>query len=281
MEQTYHIRRMQADELQIAIDWAQQEGWNPGLHDAEIFYQADPDGFFVGELNHQIIAAGSAVCYDQNFAFCGLYIVHPDFRGQGYGLQLTQERLRYVGTRNAGIDGVVENISIYQRIGYRLAYHNMRYQGLARRATAAENTIIPMAKVSVADLRTYDRLCFPAPRDAFLQAWISQQDSRAVAYVKQGQLMGYAVRRKCIEGHKIGPLFADSFSIAKHLLTALQQDIIGDAIFLDITDINPAARRLVEQQQMQQVFSTGRMYLKGQPVLADEKIFAITSFELG
>ncbi|MEO1882434.1 MAG: hypothetical protein ABGX71_02360 [Methyloprofundus sp.] len=55
MKQQYHIRRMQADELQTALDWTQQEGWNPGLHDAETFYQADPNGFFIGELDHQII----------------------------------------------------------------------------------------------------------------------------------------------------------------------------------------------------------------------------------
>lgn len=281
MKQQYHIRRMQADELQIAIDWAQQEGWNPGLHDAETFYQADPDGFFIGELDHQIIAVGSAVRYDQHFAFCGLYIVHPDFRGQGYGLQLTQERLRYVAPRNAGIDGVVENISIYERIGYRLAYHNMRYQGLAREAKFNQNAILALSAINFADLVAYDRLCFPAPRDTFLRAWIEQADSRAIAYVKQGKLMGYAVRRQCDEGHKIGPLFADSFEIARHLLNSLQQDIIGDCIFVDITDINPAAKRLVEQQKMQEVFSTGRMYLNGQPSLDDEKIFAITTFKLG
>lgn len=281
MKHTYHIRRMQADELYIAIDWASEEGWNPGLHDAETFYQADPDGFFVGELDDQIIAVGSAVCYDQDFAFCGLYIVHPDFRGQGYGLQLTQQRLDYVGTRNAGIDGVVENISLYERIGYRLAYHNMRYQGLARQSRLDQNAIVALSGINFSDLADYDRQCFPAPRDAFLQAWINQPDSRAIAYVKQGKLMGYAVRRKCIEGHKIGPLFADSFAIARHLLTDLQQDIVGEAIFLDITEINPAAKRLVEQLKMREVFSTGRMYLKGQPRLADEKIFGITTFELG
>jgi hypothetical protein len=56
MKQQYHIRRMQADELQIALAWTQQESWNPGLHDAETFYQADPNGFFIGELDYQIIA---------------------------------------------------------------------------------------------------------------------------------------------------------------------------------------------------------------------------------
>ncbi len=281
MKQNYHIRRMQANELQIAIDWAQHEGWNPGLHDAETFYQADPNGFFIGELDGKVIAVGSAVTYDDQYAFCGLYIVHRDFRGQGYGLQLTQERLRYVDTRNAGIDGVVENIKNYERIGYRLAHHNMRYQGLAYSENLDQNAIVTLSEIDFSNLASYDRLCFPAPRDAFLQAWINQADSRAIAFIKQGKLMGYAVRRQCIEGHKIGPLFADNYDIANCLFTALQQDIIGDAIFLDITDINPEASRLVEKHQMQEVFNTGRMYLKGQPSLADEKIFGITTFELG
>ena len=56
---------------------------------------------------------------------------------------------------------------------------------------------------------------------------------------------------------------------------------MGDTVFLDITDINPEAKRLVEKHQMQEVFTTGRMYLNGRPNLADEKIFGITTLELG
>lgn len=75
--------------------------------------------------------------------------------------------MRYVAPRNAGIDGVVENISIYERIGYRLAYHNMRYQGLAREAKFDQNAILALSAINFADLVAYDRLCFPAPRDTF------------------------------------------------------------------------------------------------------------------
>lgn len=277
----YNIRRMQADELQIAIDWANEEGWNPGLHDAQSFYQADPNGFFIGEKDSKVIAVGSAVTYDNQFAFCGLYIVHPDYRGQGYGISLTRERLRYVNQRNAGIDGVLENIAIYERIGYRLAYHNIRYQGTAVTTPINEASIIPLSQLPFANIETYDRQCFPAPRSRFLQTWINQADALALGFIKNGLLLGFAVRRQCIQGHKIGPLFADNYQVAEQLLLALQQDIDGDTIFLDITNINPAAARLVHNHHMQKVFSTGRMYLKGQPKLADDKIFGITSFELG
>ena len=275
------IRRMQADELQIAIDWAKQEGWNPGIHDAETFYLADPDGFFIGECNGKAIAVGSAVVYDEQFAFCGLYIVHPDYRGQGYGLQLTRERLRYVDQRNAGIDGVVENISIYERIGYRLAYHNIRYQGIAAALTVDAQAIKPLSQITFDQISTYDRQCFPATRNTFLNTWINQPDALALGFVEDGLLKGFGVRRQCIEGHKIGPLFSDNTDIAENLFQALQQDIAGETIFLDITDINPAAKQLVDNHAMESVFMTGRMYLKGQPKLADEKVFGITTFELG
>ena len=239
------------------------------------------NGFFVGEIGGQAISVGSAVVYDDQFAFCGLYIVHPEYRGQGYGIALTKERLRYVGQRNAGIDGVVENIPIYERIGYRLAYHNIRYRGTAANPASVDLHVVPLSQLPFEIIETYDRFCFPAKRRRYLNAWINQADAKALGFVKNGQLQGYAVRRRCIEGHKIGPLFADNSAIAEGLFQALQLDIPGEAIFLDIMEINPAAQKLVEKYNMQVVFSTGRMYLKGQPKLADQKIFGITSFELG
>ncbi|GJL84103.1 MAG: acetyltransferase [marine bacterium B5-7] len=281
MNKDFKIRRMRADELQIAINWAAQEGWNPGIHDAETFYQADNNGFFIGEIGNQAVSVGSAVAYDDQFAFCGLYIVHPEYRGQGYGIALTRERLRYVGQRNAGIDGVVENIPIYERIGYRLAYHNIRYRGIAADPASIDRRVVPLSQLPIENIETYDRFCFPAKRHRFLYAWINQPDAKALGLIENGQLQGYAVRRRCIEGHKIGPLFADNDAIADALFQALQQDIPGDAIYLDIMETNPVAQRLVDKYNMQVVFTTGRMYLKGQPRLDDEKIFGITTFELG
>ena len=281
MTAPYKIRRMHADEVQTAIDWATQEGWNPGIHDAKTFYTADPKGFFVGEISHEVIAVGSAVVYDENFAFCGLYIVKPEYRGQGYGIELTRARLHYVAQRNAGIDGVVENISIYERLGYRLAYHNVRYQGTAMLSGYDIQSILPLSQLLFSEIVTYDRQCYPACRSTFLRAWITQPDAIALGCVENGRLRGYGVRRRCIEGHKIGPLFADNSRIAEQIFQALQRDVPGDAIFIDIAEINPAAEKMVLSHKMEPVFSTGRMYLQGQPELAYEKLFGITTFELG
>ena len=63
------IRPMTRDDVDFAIRLAAKEGWNPGLSDAECFYAADPEGFFVSELNGELIATISAVRYKDDYGF--------------------------------------------------------------------------------------------------------------------------------------------------------------------------------------------------------------------
>ncbi|ETW95916.1 MAG: acetyltransferase [Candidatus Entotheonella gemina] len=279
--EAYQIRRMTPEDVVIAIEWARREGWNPGLHDAQTFYQADPNGFFIGELNGEAVSVGCAIIYDEAFAFCGLYIVAPEHRGKGYGFALTEARLAYCGDRNIGIDGVLENVSIYERIGYRKFYENARYQFTADEAPSRPASLVTLDQVDAEALKHYDRQCFPAARDVFLNAWIHQPDALSLAWMEQGQLKGYAVRRRCHDGHKIGPLFADDPSIAEQLLLACQEGVRGQNLIVDMPETNDAALKLAASYRMERTFATARMYQKGLPDLAYDKIFGITTFELG
>ena len=74
----YQISVMSLAEVSIALDWANAEGWNPGLNDAHTFYAADPSGFLIGKLDGQPIATISAVKYGLTFGFIGLYIVQKN-----------------------------------------------------------------------------------------------------------------------------------------------------------------------------------------------------------
>jgi len=276
-----NIRTMRQEEVAIALDWAKKEGWNPGIHDAELFHQADPNGFFAGEVEGELVAVGSAVVYDNSFAFCGLYIVAPEHRGKGYGLELTKHRLNYCANRNIGIDGVLENVEIYKRIGYLPFYQNKRYQFTASATVYDSTSISNITADDIPQIITYDRECFPAPRDNFIKAWITQANGKSVLFKSNGKIQGFAIRRQCSEGYKIGPLFADNIDIAKQLLTALQNDISGESVLLDVPENNNDAVHLAKSLGMTVVFATARMYQKGLPNICNEKIFGITTFELG
>ena len=74
------IRPMSRSELDILISWAANEGWNPGLHDADIFWNTDPDGYIAAEIDGELIGGGSIVSYRGVFGFMGFFIVKPEYR---------------------------------------------------------------------------------------------------------------------------------------------------------------------------------------------------------
>src|SRR5215210_5382401 len=126
------IRPASRRELDLALEWAAQEGWNPGLSDAECFYAADPEGFLLAFRDEEPVASISVVRYGSDFGFLGLYIVRADLRGWGYGYQLWRAGMAQLGERTVGLDGVVAQQENYHRSGFSWAHRNIRYSGQPR-----------------------------------------------------------------------------------------------------------------------------------------------------
>lgn len=282
MSKRFSISRMSARELDFAIELAAREGWNPGLYDAQCFYAADANGFLLGKVNDEPIACLSAVKYTDAFGFLGLYIVKPEFRGQGYGKQLWDAALAYLGDGAIGLDGVVEQQANYRKSGFTLAYRNIRYQAIGAGNPRAHSSTVELAALPFAEVKRYDRRFFPSERDAFLRCWIEQPQSVALGVLQDNRLSGYGVMRACRSGYKIGPLCADAPSLADDLFSALLAHAPKDApVFLDIPEPNAAALALVDRRNMQKVFETARMYYGATPELPLQQIYGVTSFELG
>ncbi|WP_346838940.1 GNAT family N-acetyltransferase [Microbulbifer sp. SAOS-129_SWC] len=278
----FHIRNMRLDELDVALRWAEREGWDPGLEDARCFYAADPQGFFIGLCDTEPVACVSAVRYGAEFGFMGFYIVAPQFRGRGYGGKLAQAGLQHLAGCTIGLDGVVAQQENYRSAGFQWAYRNIRYRGTAILTEGGNGGILPLTQVPFALLKAYDRLLFPAPRDAFLRAWINQSAATALGAMVGENLLGYGVIRQCCEGYKIGPLFADTAVVAEQLLRALTAAVpAGSHFYLDIPEPNADACALVQRHGMEKVFETARMYLGEAPQLPLQRLYGVTSFELG
>ncbi len=279
----YTIRTMSASEVaEIAIELARAEGWNPGLHDAECFYTADPNGFFVGMLGDVPIACISAVAYNEEFGFIGLYIVKPEYRGQGYGISIWNAAMDYLQQRNIGLDGVVAQQENYKKSGFALAYRNIRFEGISIAAEAQFPDISPVADGSINDLLHYDSTLFPAPRPRFLRQWIEQPGSTTLVSVQNGNIAGYGTIRTCHSGYKIGPLFAQNPDTAERLFLALNKTVApGSAVYLDTPEVNTHATALARKYNMTVVFETARMYTGSQPDINMNSVFGVTTFELG
>ena len=273
---------MTRQEISIAVDWAAAEGWNPGLHDSDCFYAADPEGFLIGSLNDEPIATISVVKYGDSFGFLGLYIVKPEYRGRGYGIQIWNAGLARLKGRAIGLDGVISQQDNYKKSGFALAYRNIRYQGTGGGHFPADSGIVRLSTIPFGELCAYDKPFFPDDRARFLKRWIDQPQSTALGILRNRQLAGYGVLRVCRAGYKIGPLSADSPELAEQLFLALKARVPqGIPIILDIPAVNPAAVDLVTRYNMSATFETARMYTGKSPDLPVNRLFGVTTFELG
>ena len=258
MQNQYVIRQMTKSDLDLAISWAANEGWNPGLYDRDPFYNTDPQGFFMG-----------------------FYIVHADHRNKGYGIKIWNKAINYLKTQNIGLDGVVAQQENYKKSGFKLAYRNIRYQGIGKKYKISNNNLFKINLIPFTVLIKYDDQFFPVSRPQFLKYWISEPKSMSLGFLKNNKLLGYGMIRKCITGYKIGPLFADDKIIAENIFKKLNDFAVGSPIFLDIPEINKEAFELVNKYKMKPMFETARMYTKKPPVINLNKVFGVTSFELG
>lgn len=273
------IRKMTRDEVDLAIEWASWEGWNPGLHDAEVFYRADPEGFFAGEVDGQIVATASLVKYPGDLSFFGLLIVRKDWRGQGIGRKMLEHILEQGKRRNIGADGVATMVPTYEGVGFRFVHWSHRFQGWG--GGEAHDDLVPATSLPFEELAHYDRSIFLAPRNPFLRALLDQDDTISLASVRDGELNGYGVMRKCRTGHKVGPLFAEDRRTAEKVLRGLIATIPGEQFFLDVPEPNVQGMVLAEDLRMVEVFRTARIYTKLTPMVPYRMVFGVSSFELG
>jgi hypothetical protein len=279
------IRPLVRAELDVLVDWAAAEGWNPGLHDADAFWATDPEGFLGVERDGELVGGGSIVAYSREFGFAGFYLVRPGLRSHGIGARLWEAGMPRLLSRlgpgaPVGMDGVVAMQPFYARGGFAMAHRDVRFAFPAR-ARGEDRNVVPAGDLPFAEVADFDAAHFPARREAFLRRWIAPPEGRALAWREDGRIAGLGVIRRCREGHKVGPLFAETPDVAEGLLAALVAGVPGSTAFLDVPESNPAALVLAGRWGMREVFACGRMYRGGPPRIPHERIFGITTFELG
>ena len=275
------IRNLRPEEIPLPIDWAAAEGWNPGLCDAACFAAPDPQGFFVGESDREPVATVSCVNYDDRFAFLGFYIVRESFRGSGHGLRIWNAAIAHAGSRVIGLDGVVAQQGNYKKSGFQLAYANIRYGGIIAAPAKPLADVVALDTIPFALVEADDGTVFPARRSAFLRAWINTSGHIGRALLRDGKLKAWGVIRPCRTGCKIGPLVADDRTAAEAIVQALLAGTDGGEVFLDVPAVNREAIAFAEALGLKPVFETARMYTGAIPPLRIDRVFGVTSFELG
>ncbi len=271
-------RQMTLADLETVLDWAADEGWNPGLDDAAAFLAADPEGFFLTEVQGAPIAAISVVNHSPDFAFLGLYLCRPSHRGRGIGYALWQQALAHAGNRTIGLDGVPEQQQNYVKSGFVHAGSTVRYAG---RVDPVSDDAIRLAQSNETErLVAMEAEASGWEKAAYLAAWFAPTDSRKTFVLKDhGKVDGVVTVRKCRSGAKIGPLIATDTVAALRLLRHAA-DAINPELMLDVPESSASLDALCRRLGLEATFHTARMY-RGEFRTGGGGLYAATTLELG
>jgi GNAT superfamily N-acetyltransferase len=322
MAPTVSVRSCTAEEAsEYFYKWPLDEEWNPGNqgHDLnQVYYNLDPDNFFVGTIaedgcpdKEKVVGIVSAVRYGKDSAWVGFYIVAPEYRGKGYGLAVFQHALNQVEDRPCvGLDAVPEQVHNYKKSGFTISsWENERRTGSAHAVveklssfeTLEGKTITNASDVPIEQLYTLEERYNGWNRPVFVSEWIKFHSNNAhhgrfsVAVMENGQVLGYGCVRPAITSFRVGPLFAESPDVAKAILYKLakltsealaQPDntiapSVKNTIDIDVAAINPQAIAMFNELDMPNTFTTLRMWKGRQPEIDANGIFAVTSVEVG
>ncbi|KAF9952766.1 hypothetical protein BGZ65_005076 [Modicella reniformis] len=255
-------RCTQQEASEIFYKWSTQEHWNPstkGEDVRDVYFKADPQGFFQSKVNGEVVSIVSGVKYNDDQGWIGFYITSPKNRGRGYGIATFRKAMEHIGLGRAsiGLDGVMAQVENYKKSGFtEIAWQNERRNGpitelveQQERALAegiAKNEIKGLVNLSdplvdLNQLSTIEQRFSGLKRPEFVKDWAKfhnhPEKRRFGAAVlstdgskdeKSGQpiVLGYACVRPAETSYRVGPLYAATPEAAKQLLVKLAYEVV-------------------------------------------------------
>src|ERR1041385_3750322 len=82
------LRLMTASDIEDASGLSPAAGWNQSDNDWRRLLECAPRGCFGIEVEGNLVASTTAVCYQRDLAWIGMVLTHPEYRGRGFAGRL-------------------------------------------------------------------------------------------------------------------------------------------------------------------------------------------------
>lgn len=266
-------RLLRPTDMEGAMQLTRAAGWNQVPKDWERLLALEPAGCFAVESEGQVAATTTLICYDQELAWLGMVLTHPEFRRRGYAEFLLRKTLRFAeerGIAEVKLDATDAGIGLYRKFGFVEECEIQRWQRAPGPREAGET--LPYCPET-----SLDRSVFGADRAALL-ASLAELGAASLP----GE--GYAMGRAGFSAAYFGPCVATSSDAARRLLGWFLAKHGDQPMFWDLFPANQEAIRVAGEFGFVPARRLTRMTLSrfpSCPVSNHAEVFAIAGFELG
>lgn len=221
------IRPFTQNDIDFAYRCVLNEGWQSETKRTfQNFYDYNPNGCFIGEVDEKPIGICVATKYRQ-YGFIGELIVIKKERGKGYGKLLFKHSVDYLqkaGMQSIFLDGDLDAIHIYEKFGFRKLCYSLRF--LIRMEGVDHTNVHQMNEKDFDDISNLDKEYFGDDRSFFLKRKLELNPQYSLVAKDNNQITGYIMAKAGNNVIAIGPLAANDMNTAQLLLEklALQTD---------------------------------------------------------
>jgi GNAT superfamily N-acetyltransferase len=226
-------------------------GWNQTPADWEHFLRASPEGCFVAESGGRVAGTAATITYEGRFAWIGMVLVDPEFRGQGIGTHLLEKTIEYLDARRVPslkLDATPQGKPIYEKLGFVAEYEIERW--LLKRAPGSEMPR-PAAPTHLDGILTLDCEVFGADRSELLRSLDREAPAFTLETRHRRDLLAYALGRRGSRADHLGPWMAREEASARALLDEFLRRSERETVFVDCLRSNPWARALLAARRFE------------------------------
>jgi ribosomal protein S18 acetylase RimI-like enzyme len=253
---------MDAGDLAFGVRLKDAAGWNQTEADWQRLLALAPDGCFLAEYpggarfqraghvgNVPHVPVGTAVaCVFGRVGWIAMVLVDPAYRGRGIGTRLVEhaiEHLQRQAVRSIRLDATPLGRPVYEKLGFRIEYELVRWQGVAP-VRRPQRGVAPAEAGQLEAIAELDQQLTGTPRRLLLNHLFHQQPRAMRVAVGPEGVLGYATWREGSLAAFLGPAMAVVPEAGKELVDSMLAACAERRVFVDVPCDNGPATRWAE-----------------------------------
>jgi GNAT superfamily N-acetyltransferase len=269
------LRRLAAPDLPAALELSEQVGWNQTADDWRLLLDLAPEGCFAIEVDGELAATTTLLCYGRRLAWIGMVLTKKSYRGRGFARRLLTQALSVAdqtAIETVKLDATDQGRPLYEKMGFRSeqAVERWTRPGTGRATGTTEPVERPAENWRIADHRA-----FGANRSELLERLARRGQPH---FVMDGS---YWLTRPGRYSYYLGPSVCDAPRTARGLIErALSTAGYRDCSW-DLFPTNAGAAAIARDLAFTPTRRLQRMVRGKDLHTNNDSIYAIAGFELG
>ena len=283
------IREMRPADLEALMQIKNAENWNQTEEDWLFLIRSNPKYCLVAVTGNKVIGSVTAMGYQQKLAWIGMMLVSENYRGFGVSKILLNNIIKRLDKCNSiKLDATPAGIPVYKKIGFVEEYAIDRMvcskfpSEIIDQEDARSYEISKILPDDINGLLPLDKMIFGIERPELFRYLSTNKKKISFQLKQEDHLKGFIFCREGSNYMQIGPLVADSLSMAKVLLNAAFKAVGEKPILVDVLEVQKELKEWLLLKKFNHERSFKRMYLKSNDYSGKkENQFLISGPELG